>query len=141
MKRKGALVVVALFIALCGSACSNFLLNGIAGSGGSSGAATTYSMTATLKAVPDRLLVDRSGTGNTLLGAFQLHGRIYYGVSCKGHGQLEVDVNSTTSLGTRCPLFGLGQAPGSTLTGRARFSVRAPSHVRWRIEIYEKPAR
>ncbi len=138
MKGKAALVVVALFIALCGSACSNFLLNGI---GGSSGGATTYSVTATLKAVPDRLLVDGSGTGNTFLGAFQLHGGIYYGISCKGHGRIQVTINSRPDVGTRCPQPGEGAVTDITRHGRAQFRVRAPSHVRWRIEIYEKPAR
>ncbi len=130
---------MGLFIALCGTACGNLFLTGL-GSGSSVHSATTFAtLTAVATPMPaERFLVSRSGSGNAALGTFQLHGSIIDGISCTGHGHLELTLNGMPTVGTQCPVAGEGDAATTASSGRTRLAVRAPSRVRWKISIYER---
>lgn len=133
MKRTAASVVVGLLIALCGSACGSFLLNGIP----SGGESTIVSTIATTLGPPPMTgtLLTRSGSGSQTLGTFNGHGELHVTVSCTGTGALEVEFVSRQmgeGTGEYCPAKNFGV---SSPADGAQVKIHAPAGVRWTATV------
>lgn len=93
------------------------------------------------------VFVHSSGFGNKSFGTFRVRGTITVAISCKGTGNIDVEVTSTSSkhshgLDTLCP-----QTPGSSFQPdlsvgrRVQIDVHAPRKVSWTISVSEEVAK